>query len=85
MQFLAQNWFYILALILFVAMHVAGFGCGHRHETDSGHPDRDRLKRSRSEHSLLGLESKETAPADVMGSEVGVNVKHYSDSRHTRL
>ena len=49
MQFLAQNWFYILALILFVAMHLAGFGCGHRHRADSGHLDPDRLERSRSE------------------------------------
>ena len=34
MEFLAQNWLYISALILFVAMHLAGFGCGHRHGTD---------------------------------------------------
>lgn len=32
MDFLAQNWFYIVALILFVAMHLFGFGCGHGHE-----------------------------------------------------
>ncbi len=31
MDFLAQNWFYIVALILFVAMHLFGFGCGHGH------------------------------------------------------
>ena len=34
MDFLAQNWFYIVALILFVAMHLFGFGCGH---ADGGH------------------------------------------------
>ena len=31
MEFLAHNWFYIVALILFVAMHLTGFGCGHAH------------------------------------------------------
>jgi hypothetical protein len=31
MDFLAQNWFYILALILFVGLHLFGFGCGHAH------------------------------------------------------
>ena len=39
MDFLAQNWFYILVLVLFVGMHLAGFGCGHhrrpRHKTVS--------------------------------------------------
>jgi len=40
MEFLANNWFYILALILFVAMHLAGFGCGHRHGTDREHSDK---------------------------------------------
>jgi hypothetical protein len=29
MTFLAQNWFYILIVGLFVAMHLFGFGCGH--------------------------------------------------------
>ncbi len=29
MAFLAQNWFYIVMLVLFVAMHLFGFGCGH--------------------------------------------------------
>jgi hypothetical protein len=31
MEFLAQNWFYIVALVLFVAMHLVGGGCGHAH------------------------------------------------------
>ncbi len=31
MDFLADNWFYIVALILFVAMHLIGSGCGHAH------------------------------------------------------
>lgn len=31
MEFLTQNWFYIVALILFVAMHLVGPGCGHAH------------------------------------------------------
>ena len=37
MEFLAQNWVYILVLILFVAMHLAGFGCGHGHRTGRQH------------------------------------------------
>lgn len=41
MEFLAQNWIYILMLILFVAMHLAGFGCGHTHEAHRNHSDRD--------------------------------------------
>ena len=32
MEFLAQNWFYIVVLILFVAMHLVGSGCGHTHK-----------------------------------------------------
>jgi hypothetical protein len=32
MEFLAQNWFYIIVLILFVAMHLVGSGCGHTHK-----------------------------------------------------
>jgi hypothetical protein len=31
MVFLAENWLYILALILFVAMHLFGWGCGRSH------------------------------------------------------
>lgn len=31
MEFLAQNWFYIVALILFVVMHLVGPGCGDAH------------------------------------------------------
>jgi hypothetical protein len=31
MDFLAENWFYILALVLFVAMHLFGLGCGRSH------------------------------------------------------
>ena len=43
MEFLAQNWFYIVVLILFVAMHLLGFGCDdahgrHRHSSHK-HPD----------------------------------------------
>lgn len=30
MDFVAQNWFYMLMLALFVGMHLTGFGCGHR-------------------------------------------------------
>ncbi len=30
MSFLAQNWFYILIVGLFVAMHLLGSGCGHK-------------------------------------------------------
>lgn len=39
MDFLAQNWFYIVVLILFVAMHLLGFGCGDAHggHTHSSH------------------------------------------------
>ncbi len=32
MEFLAQNWLYIVVLILFVAMHLVGAGCGHAHK-----------------------------------------------------
>lgn len=31
MVFLAENWLYILALILFVAMHLFGWGCDRSH------------------------------------------------------
>ena len=34
MEFLAHNWFYIVVLILFVAMHLTGLGCGHAHRRD---------------------------------------------------
>jgi hypothetical protein len=37
MEFLAQNWLYILVLILFVALHLAGSGCGHVQHTDRSH------------------------------------------------
>lgn len=52
MRFLLENWFYILVLAAFVAMHLFGFGCGHagghgnhRRSPDSGadaagNPDR---------------------------------------------
>ena len=33
MNFLAENWLYIVALVLFVAMHLLGFGCGGRHHS----------------------------------------------------
>lgn len=29
MEFLAENWIYILVLVLFVAMHLVGSGGGH--------------------------------------------------------
>lgn len=38
MEFLAQNWFYILVLVLFVALHLVGSGCGHSHPVVHGHP-----------------------------------------------
>lgn len=34
MAFFAQNWFYIVILALFVAMHLFGFGCGHARQGD---------------------------------------------------
>lgn len=45
MEFVAQNWFYILALVLFVALHLVGPGCGHanrkrKHFTRSETDDR---------------------------------------------
>lgn len=40
MEFLAQNWFYIVVLILFVAMHLIGPGCGHAHRGHK-HSSRD--------------------------------------------
>jgi hypothetical protein len=54
MEFLAQNWFYIVVLILFVAMHLLGPGCGDAHgghrpsspkqpDDASGPPARHRL------------------------------------------
>lgn len=42
MQFLLENWFYILALAAFVAMHLFGFGCGHAH----GHGDHRRSQQA---------------------------------------
>jgi hypothetical protein len=48
MDFLAQNWFYIVALILFVAMHLFGFGCGHaghRHSSQKQPSDPSGAKR----------------------------------------
>lgn len=53
MRFLAQNWFYIVVLILFVAMHLIGPGCGHAHrrhkhsnlkESDDRSPAADKVR-----------------------------------------
>ena len=45
MDFLSQNWFFIVALILFVAMHLFGFGCGHEGR-GHGHSHYDAAKRA---------------------------------------
>ena len=42
MQFLLENWLYMLLLAVFVAMHRFGFGCGHAH----GHGDHRRSQRA---------------------------------------
>ena len=36
MNFLAENWLYIVALVLFVGMHLLGSGCGRRHHSRRG-------------------------------------------------
>jgi hypothetical protein len=43
MEFLAHNWIYLLALILFVVMHLVGSGCGYGH--GKSRHDRDRSAR----------------------------------------
>lgn len=42
MNFLAHNWLYVVALLLFVAMHVFEFGCGYSHK---GEPARSLTER----------------------------------------
>ena len=36
MNFLADNWLYIVALVLFVGMHFLGSGCGSKHHSRRG-------------------------------------------------
>ena len=42
MKFLAQNWFYILVLVLFVALHLIGPVCGPSHHKVQTHAKSDR-------------------------------------------
>lgn len=49
MDFLSQNWFFIVALILFVAMHLFGFECGHEGR-GHGHTGYDSAKRAAGAH-----------------------------------
>jgi hypothetical protein len=38
MEWLSQNWFFVLILVVFVGMHLFGHGCGggHRHRGKGG-------------------------------------------------
>jgi hypothetical protein len=44
MEFIRENWFFILFAILFVGMHLFGFGCGGhgkhgKHGREDGHDE----------------------------------------------
>lgn len=67
-EFLASNWLWITAVVLFVLMHRGGHGCGmhgghrHHHEHQSGHeagddgpvqaPPRDASTTRHAEHGV---------------------------------
>lgn len=56
MAFVAQNWFYIVVVALFVAMHLVGFECGnvrkgHHHSGHDAAKDRGAIRRAASEHN----------------------------------
>lgn len=44
MEWIADNWFFILLLLAFVALHVFGHGHHGRHGGHRGHGGRDRGK-----------------------------------------
>jgi len=46
MNILAEDWFYMLALILFVAMHLFGLGCRRSHSSQRRHQDRSKDARN---------------------------------------
>lgn len=58
-RFLGENWFWIVLVVAFVAMHRSGMGCGMghgghgRHGTDRQH-DSDASDRSRDEGARPG-------------------------------
>ncbi len=44
MEFIRENWFFILFAIIFIGMHLFGFGCGGhskhgKHGSNDGHGD----------------------------------------------
>lgn len=64
MDFLVHNWLYMLVLVLFVGMHLTGFGCGHRRRRSQRMASSDALGRSgtaRRWHGTAGNPLPESA------------------------
>lgn len=57
MAFLSENWFYMLLLAAFVAMHLLGSGCGRSHSRS-----RRRLERESSPAGAENISSARVRP-----------------------
>lgn len=57
MEWVRENWFFILFAILFIAMHLFGFGCGGH--SGHGRHGGDEKGNKHKEHSGEGTPEKE--------------------------
>ncbi len=58
MEWIRENWFFIIFFILFIAMHLFGFGCG-RHGGHKGHSEEGEEHKGHGEGSTEKREKKE--------------------------
>lgn len=71
MTFFSENWFYMLLLAAFVAMHLFGSGCGHSHSRSKRHSERESsIPLADGGISSVGLCSTSSA-ADTATPEAG--------------
>ncbi len=57
MEWIRENWFFIIFFIFFMAMHLFGFGCGG-HGGHQGHGGEDKEHRGHGEGSTRESEEK---------------------------